>query len=181
MPVSTLVITPGAANANAYVSRLAADQFHLDHPPFGTTAVTGLWSTATNDEKDSSILWATKLLDRLYEWNGWVVDDIQVLLWPRLGLYRPNSIYVLDSTTIPNEIQWATAELARQLLMSNRTADSDIESQGIKLIKVGSVRIDFKDAVFAKPIPDIVTNLIPEEWGYVLQNEKINIRELRRA
>jgi len=181
MAVSALVTTPGSATANAYVSRTVADQFHLDHPPFGTSALTGLWAAATNDEKDASILWATKLLDRMFLWNGWVVTETQSLLWPRQGLYRPSSLYALSSTTIPDQIQWATAELARQLLMSNRTADSDIEAQGIKLIKAGSVRIDFKDAVYAKPIPDAVINLIPMEWGYVISNDKINIRELLRS
>lgn len=181
MAVSPLIITPGAANANAYVSRLAADQILLDRPQFGTTVTTGLWSAATDDQKDSAILWATKLLDRLFKWNGWVVDDIQSLLWPRLGLYRSNSIYPLDSTTIPNEIQEATAEFARQLLMSERTLDSDVSSQGIKLIKAGSVRIDFKDTVYAKPVPDLIVNLIPGEWCYLIQNHGIQEIELLRS
>ena len=176
MPVSALVATAGSATANTYCTLAVANQYHLDRPAAGT-----VWSAATDDQKNSGLLFATVLLDRLFYWNGYVVNEIQNLLWPRMGLYEVNRISALDYTTIPQLIQWATAEFSRQLIAEDRTGDSDVQTQGIKLIKVGSVRIDFKDAVFAKPIPDIVTNLIPEEWGYVLQNEKINIRELRRA
>lgn len=167
MPVSVLVTTAGSATANAYVSRLVADQFHLDRPIVGTTVETGLWEDADSNQKDAAILWATKLLDKFFLWNGWVTDPLQRLLWPRYGLYSVNRRARLDPNTIPDEIQWATAELARQLLVKDRTGDSDIETFGLKLIKAGPIRLDFKDSVHAKPIPDIVKNMIPLEWGYL--------------
>ena len=175
MPVSTLVATAGAANANAYVTLAVAEQYHLDRPAVGST-----WEDADTDQKVAAILWATKLLDRYFEWNGSVVDTTQNLLWPRLELYKVNGS-VIDSTTIPDEIQWATAEFARQLLVEDRVGDSDVETQGVKLIKVGPIRIDFKDSVFSKPIPDAVVSLIPSKWGYLYKDNGIRERELRRA
>ena len=178
MAVSTLVTTAGSATANAYISVTVADQFHLDHPQFGTTAATGLWSVATTDQKSAAILWATKLLDRLFEWNGSVVDTTQKLLWPRAGLSDVNNWNNLSTTTIPDQIQWATAEFARQLLMSERMLDSDIQTQGIRSLKAGPIALTFKDSVYAKQVPDSVVNLIPYEWGYPRFRSE---RELLRA
>ena len=173
MPVSTLVATAGSASANAYVTLAVAEQYHLDRPAVGTT-----WSAATDAQKNAAILWATKLLDRYFIWNGSVVDTTQALLWPRAGLVDVNAWESLDDTTIPELIQWATAEFARQLLAADRTGDSDVETQGIRLIKAGSIRVDFDETARSKPIPDVVSNLIPLDWGYI---RGISERELMRS
>lgn len=168
MPSPTaLIATPGAANANAYIDVTTADQFHLDHPQFGTTAATGLWSGASADQKVQAILWATKLMDRQFIWNGSIVNTIQVLLWPRSGLVQTNDWNVLDNTTIPDLVAFATAEYARQLLMSERLLDSDIQTQGLTSLRVGSLAMTFKQDVIAKQVPDAVVRLIPEQWGYL--------------
>ena len=49
----------------------------------------------------------------------------------------------------------AYAELARHLLTSDRTADSDVETQGITSLQAGPVSLTFGAAV-AKPNPDAV-------------------------
>lgn len=180
MPISTLVATAGSASANAYTTVAFADQFHLDRPTVGTTVATGLWSAATTDQKTAALLWATKLLDQYFEWNEYVTDATtpQALLWPRTGLLSLNELSSLDENTVPLQIQWATAEFARQLLVSDRAGDSAVETQGIKLLKAGSIRIDFRDGVHAKPIPDVVVNLIPSAWGRLRASGE---RELMRA
>jgi hypothetical protein len=162
MPVSTLIATAGASNANSYTDVAFADQYHADRPPVSTT-----WTAATTDQKTAALLWATKILEQYVEWRGTVVDTTQALLWPRAGLVALNGWEALDHTTIPVQIQWATAEFARQLLVSDRMGDSEVESQGLKLLKVGPIRLDFKEWVYAKPVPDIVARLIPESWGYI--------------
>lgn len=157
---STLITTVGAANANAYVSLAVANQYHEDRSPKST-----LWEDADDDAKNSAILWATKLLDRYYEWNGYVVDEIQRLLWPRQGLYKINEITPLPYDSIPEEIQWATAEYASQVLVEDLAGGSEIQTSGIRLIKAGSIRVDFDGDVYSKPVPDSVTILIPDHWG----------------
>lgn len=174
MPVSALVATAGSASANAYVTRAVADQYHLDRPAAGTT-----WSAATSDQKDSAILWATRLMDALWEWEGVVVTETQALLFPRSGLcYR--SGYTVPSTIIPTDLQHATAEFARQLLAADRAADSDVEVQGITSLRAGPVALTFKEGVYARPVPDAVVALIPAEWGYVRRARR-GVRQLVRA
>lgn len=173
MAVTALVTTAGSASANAYVTSAVANQYHEDRPAADTS-----WSGASGDAKIAAILWATKLLDLHYEWNGFPINGTQSLNWPRSGLETQNG-YTLDDDSIPNELQQATAEYARQLIAEDRAADSDIETQGIQEISVGSIALKFKDTVLAKNVPDAVVWLLPRSWGRV--RGRHNIRKLMRA
>lgn len=161
MPVSTLITTAGAADANAYCSVAFADQYQLDRPPVGTT-----WSSATADQKSQAILWATKLMDSLWCWEGYATDAVQVLAWPRQGILQRNEWAYVPFNEIPIELQQATAEYARQLLVSDLMGNSDIETLKIRSMKAGPVAFEFGEGVVAKVVPDAVFNLIPPSWGY---------------
>lgn len=176
MPVSALITTPGSALANAYVDIATADQYDLDRP----SAAGDVWASATAARKSSAILWATLLMDSQWEWVGYPVDAVQALLWPRGAILKRNGWEYVSLTVIPGEIQKACAEYARQLLVSDRAADSDVETQGIKSLTAGPVSLSFKDDVIAKPVPDIVINLIPPHWGYV-RSRNVSARELLRS
>lgn len=176
MPVSAIVTTPGAANANAYCDVAFADQYNLDRPQNGSI----IWSSAQADTKSAAILWATVLMDRMWEWEGWVTTATQALLWPRQGMVKPNMWEYVDNMTIPIELKRATAEYARQLLMSDRMADSQIETLGVTSMKAGPVAFSFKDSVYAKAVPDAVYNLIPCQWGYA-RGRVMPYRETARA
>lgn len=175
MPVSTIVATAGSANANAYCTVAAADQYHLDRP--ADTA--GTWAAASTDQKTAAILWATKLLDSTYEWEGFVATATQSLLWPRSGLLYQSG-YAVPVTVIPVPLRDACAEFARQLLVADRTADSDIETQGLTALSAGAVSLTFKDSVQPKVVPDAVANLIPASWG-VCRGRAASVRQLVRA
>jgi hypothetical protein len=175
MPVSTLVVTAGLASANAYCTVAFADQFFLDRSPTDAT-----WAAATADQKSAAILWATKLLDALWEWEGYPTDAIQSLLWPRGGILKRNGWEYVPTDEIPVELQRACAEYARQLLASDRMADSDVETQGLKSLTAGPVSLVFKDDVTAKQVPDAVINLIPPDWGCV-RGQRSGYRNLLRS
>ena len=175
MPVATLITTAGAANANAYCDVAFADQYHLNRPPVGVT-----WANATADQKSAAILWATILMDRLWDWTGYVVDTTQILLWPRQSMLKPSLLEYEPITEIPLEIKQATAEYARQLLVSDLAGNSDIETFGLTSFRAGPVAFQFKDSVTAKPVPDTVFNLVPPMWGHVRSRET-GVRSLVRA
>lgn len=175
MAVSALVVTPSSATANAYVTLVVADQYHEDRPAVGTT-----WSLATADQKNAAILWATKLMDLLWCWEGYTTTADQALQWPRSGVLKLNEWEYIDEFSIPVEIQQATAEYARQLLVSDIAGNSDVETQGLKALTAGPVSLTFKDTVSAKPVPDTVVYLIPALWGY-LRGRSSGTRPLLRA
>jgi hypothetical protein len=160
VPASTLVTTPGAANANAYIDVAFADQYHADRPTPGTA-----WSSFTTEQKSAAILWATVLLDSMFDWSGYPTDAVQALQWPRGAMLRPSGWDYVDLDEVPIQLKRACAEFARQLAAADRTADSDVETQGILSIKAGPVALTFRDDVTAKVVPDAVVNLIPSDWG----------------
>lgn len=175
MPVSALITTAGAANANAYCDVTFADQYHANRPPVGVT-----WALASPDTKSAAILWATILMDRLWSWNGWVTTPTQALLWPRQGMVLLSLWNYVDQNIIPLELQQATAEYARQLLVSDRASDSAIETLKLTSMKAGPVAFTFGEGVVAKPVPDTVFNLIPPLWGSV-RSRNSGFRDLQRA
>lgn len=168
--------TCGSALANAYVDVATADQYDLDRP--AAAGVT--WASQTTAVKTSAILWATEMMDASWHWIGYPVDAVQALLWPRGAMLKRNGWEYVSLTVIPIEIQKATAEYARQLLVSDRFADSDVETQGITSFKAGPVSFNFKQDVFAKICPDVVVHLIPRHWGYPRSRGQ-SVRELERS
>ena len=109
---------------------------------------------------------ATRLLDTMVEWEGWPNSTTQVLGWPRSGLEDRNG-NAIDASVIPADLKNATAEFARQLLAKDRTADSDVETDGISRVKAGPVEVEFENPVQVKVVPDSVFYLLPESWGSV--------------
>jgi hypothetical protein len=168
MAVPTLVATPKSPLANSYCTVAEGTTYHEAHL-YATD-----WDAATTDQKTISLIMATRLLDSKYEWFGWMTlstSEGQVLQWPRNSLVDIDKMSSLNSDTIPERIKWATAELASNLLVTNRTADSDVETQGISSLSAGPISLSFKDNVKAKVIPDYVRSLIPSWWGVLLGNQ----------
>ena len=173
-----LVATPGAANANSFLTVEEADAYYETRG----IAVTE-WEDA--DSEAALLIQATRLLVAMFSpkrmlvrgktpgesyyvirptWTGTPATTTQVLPWPRLGMYDHNG-NTIGSTVIPQELKDATAELAIQLSKGDRMVDSDVAVQGITSIKAGSVALTFKDSFDAtKVIPDIVWGLLVPSW-----------------
>jgi hypothetical protein len=158
MPPPTLVATPGAANANAYATLAQADAYHEAHAHGDT------WRETYVERKQRALLTATRLLDQHIVWGGTAASTTQRLAWPRTGLLDANG-NVLSSTAIPERIAEACAELARQLLAADRTADND--AQGLTSLTVGSISMTWATpAQLVKVLPDAVWYLVAL-WGTV--------------
>ena len=176
MAISTLVATAKSTTANTYATRAEANQYHEDRPAVGTT-----WASASNDQKDTSLLWATKLMEALFDWNGYASTTTQALGWPRMGLLERIDVD-LDSDTVPQEVKNAQSEYARQLLVTNLAQDNDIESQSISSIKAGSVALVFdSSAAYNKVVPDAVYLQIPQDWFTSVRGRLTGTRSLERA
>lgn len=150
--------TAGSATANTYATRAEADTYHT------TRGFSDAWTGAGTGEKDAALTWATRLLDGLFEWAGWSVSATQALQWPRDGVMNRTGLALLSTSAIPQEIKNATAELARQLLVADRTADSDVEAAGLKQLRAGPVELTFDETKLGKVAPDSLRTLIPRAW-----------------
>lgn len=165
MPV-ILDTTVGGPTANSYCSLVDALAYNDTHP-YGTS-----WASVaiTDDQRSRALITATGLLDQHVAWSvgrgyllgynigGGVASSTQRLLWPRVGVIGKNN-YLISSTVIPPEVRDATAEFARQLLATDLTKDSKIESMGIVALKAGPVDVEFKNTT-ARVIPDAVFFMI---------------------
>lgn len=158
----TLDATVGGSNSNSYISLAEAESY------FESKVSKPGWDAAANDAaKEVALVEATRWLDANYCWYAWPVSTTQALQWPRNSLLDRNQISLIPQDEIPKELKWATCEMANALLVGDRSADSDVETQGVTRIKAGSVELEFKDTVYAKPVPDVVVNLLPRWWGYL--------------
>ena len=176
MGTSTLVATAKSSTANSYCTLAEADQYQDDRPAVSTT-----WADASENNKIRALLWATQLMESLFNWNGYATTTTQALGWPRQGLLERIDV-VLDSDTVPSEVKDAQSEYARQLLVTNLAQDNDIEAQSISSIKAGSVALVFdSSAAYNKVVPDAVYLQIPQDWFSSVRGRLTGTRILERA
>lgn len=171
-----LVATPGAANANSYLTVVEANAYFESRLPLSPTE----WDDV--DSKDILLVMATRVLDKILTpykslitlngqnyyrvrpaWTGIAATAVQRLCWPRTGMFDQNN-NVIASNVIPQDLKDATAELAGQLGNGDRTLDNDVIVQGIKSLKAGSVALTFGDGLTPQVIPDAVYNLLVNSW-----------------
>jgi hypothetical protein len=157
MPLPTPVAlddTVGGADANTYASLAYANDYFVTRLWAATD-----WEQARDDFKNRALVMATRLLDQWFDWIGVVVSADQALLWPRTGAVGANG-YLIATDVIPREVSEACCEWARELIKSDRTADSGAQGSNISKIVAGPIEIDYSGTATAKPIPDNVLSLL---------------------
>lgn len=99
------------------------------------------WRAATDTVKSRGIVSATRLLDR-QTWQGTPVSSTHA--FPREGLtYCNGSGDAVPSSSVPQEVIDATAELAALLIEDPTTMGSPTTQGGIQALKAGSVSITY--------------------------------------
>jgi hypothetical protein len=167
-----LIATPGAADANSFCDRAWADSYHEAH------LYASSWTAAANDRKEVALVMATRVIVALAEWlTGVQATTTQALPWPRFGAIDKEG-NPIDGDVIPPELMNATAELARQLIEKDRTADSKTETEGITRLKAGPVEFDF-DRPHAKVLPDAVFYLIQHLCRLVARSGDRSVKLVR--
>lgn len=108
--------TVGGASANSYVTVAAADAY------FETRFLAEAWTALANADKEKALVAATMRLET-ERWVGYKATDDQALQWPRLSVLDSNDRLV-DSDAIPSAVQYATCEVALDLVQQT-TAGTD--------------------------------------------------------
>lgn len=96
-------------------------------------------------------------------WTGVPSTVTQSLPWPMTGMYDRLG-RAIPSNVVPKELKEATAELAGQLGIADRTLDNDIKVQGITSVRAGSVALTFKEIIDSQVLPDAVLALLVPSW-----------------
>lgn len=140
----TLVATAGSGSANSYLSVAAADT--IAATMLGTLA----WASATTDNKSRALITATRGLDLLV-YVGTRASDVQALAWPRSDVQKDGVL--LDSTTIPEALQYATFDLAEALLAKPTLLKSDpntsalvpgVQNRDLQRLKLDALEIEWR-------------------------------------
>jgi hypothetical protein len=145
-----IVATPGAANANSYLT-LADAQAIIDG--FVQDADVQHWGSGNTDSRNRALFTATQRLDR-ERFLGARATDTQALQWPRTGVRKPDTYintyavgfpfristdYFTD-TEIPTQIQYAQTVLA--VFLHNNTDALGLSGlEDYKNVKIGSLDV----------------------------------------
>src|SRR5262249_29256875 len=117
----------GKVDANSYASVADGDAYFDAH--LYATA----WTAASTGNKEKALVFATRLIDSQFQFNGWKAHDQQALQWPRERCPDPDkgliTISVLvpflgtfvDADLVPPGVVNATCEMAKELLIADRT------------------------------------------------------------
>jgi hypothetical protein len=103
MPV-TVVATPGAPNANSFVTVAEVDAYLAERP--NTTT----WDALDADGKARVTILSSRRLDQ-ERYEGYQSSQSQALQWPRIYAPTRDRDSYYDSTTIPDQLKRAVYEL----------------------------------------------------------------------
>lgn len=154
----------GKTNSDSYCSVDTADTYHTTARLYSTDW-TGISTTA---EKETALIWATRVLDDEMNWYGTIVSETQALRWPRTGVITRDGVTIEDNE-MPTSIQYAVAELAMHLTAEDRTTDSYMT--GVEDVKAGPIRVKIKQSWSKSVIPRSVYKMV-KQYGVITQSQK---------
>jgi hypothetical protein len=134
----------GKSDANSYANAADGDAYHDGH------LYASAWTGATTANKEKALVLATRLIDAEYQFNGFRANDDQALQWPRENCPDPEGDRsagpepVLSGDAVPRAVVDATCELAREVLIADRTAAP--MGEGLKSTRAADSEIWFDKA-----------------------------------
>ena len=169
MPLTLIKETgAGLVDANSYANVADGDAYHSGH--LYATA----WMAASDEHKAAALVMATRLIDAEYQFAGVQTTYDQALAWPRYRcpdpdrdpMMRIGRLLVwenwLPENIVPKNVSAATCELARELLVADRTAAP--LGEGLKYQNVGSTQTGF-DKTDRRPMMPALVQAMLAKFG----------------
>jgi len=181
MTALTLIKETGAglADANAYADVDDGNAYHAGH--LYATA----WTAAADEQKAVALVMATRLIDAEFQFNGTRASAAQALQWPRtlcrdpdaipmpLAVLLPISSDYVPCDRVPKAVADATCEVARALLIEDRTANP--LGEGLKYTSLGSSQTSF-DKSDRRPVIPYVAQAMLAKYGSLILNKSGAVR-----
>ena len=135
---ATITATLSSATANSYVTLAEANTY------FETVPDSSTWDNKTDDQKNRSLISATRWIDSFVFYGDRCAED-QALKFPRTN-YQVDAVE-LDCSAIPNNIKYAQYELARALANDTDAMTGNIGTNGnIAEAKLGDLAVKYNVA-----------------------------------
>ena len=166
----------GKVDANSYASAADGDSYHDGH--LYATA----WTGATTPNKEKALVMATRLIDGEYQFNGFKGSEAQALQWPRERCPDPDrsglgtvagvlSSFGRDSwgasDLVPARVVQATCELARDLIIADRTATPP--GEGVTLVRAADQSETIYNKRDKRPVISMVVQSLLCKYGALLK------------
>jgi len=132
---ATINATLKDANANSYVTLAEANTY------FETVPDSSTWTNKTDDQKNRSLISATRWIDS-FVFFGDRCDEDQALKFPRTN-YQVDGVE-LSCSLIPNNIKYAQYELARALANDTGVITGTTGKDGnFSEVKLGDIQVKY--------------------------------------
>ena len=125
---------------------------------------------------------ATRLIDAEYQFGGVRAVSGQALQWPRVSCLDPDagedllSGRYLASNVVPRGVSDATCEMARELLVADRTAAPP--GEGLKYENVGTTQTGY-DKSDKRPVISRIAQAMLAKFGALLKSKSGAVRVVR--
>ena len=142
----------GKADANAYANVADGDAYHAGN------LYASAWTAATADNKAVALVMASRLIDAEYQFGGTRAVASQALQWPREDCPDPDAGDMVAETIVPKAVVEAACELARELIIADRTAAP--AGEGLKYYNNAGVQTGYDKTDTRPVIPKLVQALL---------------------
>jgi hypothetical protein len=164
----------GRTDANSYASAVDGDAYHEGH------LYASAWTAASAGSKEAALVFATRLIDSQFQFNGHRTKHNQALQWPREDCHDPDADgwaggTVADSA-VPKPVIDATCEMARELLTQDRT--SAPPGEGLKYENIGTAQTGY-DKSDRRPIISHVAQAMLAKFGALVSGRSGEVRLVR--
>jgi hypothetical protein len=164
----------GRNDANSYASVADADAYHDGH------LYAAAWTAASGANKEKALVMATRLIDGQFQFEGVKTKDVQTLQWPREGCHDPDadgwSGGTVADNVVPKGVIEATCEMARELLIADRTAAP--AGEGLKYHNLGTEQTGC-DKTDTRPVISHVAQALLAKYGTLLKSKSGAVRLVR--
>jgi len=173
----------GKSDANAYANMADANAYHDGH------LYASAWTAATDAQKAVALVMATRLIDAEFQFNGTRTTAGQSLQWPRAMCPEPDNVHVPISVllpipydyvqydTVPKAVVQATCEMARELLIADRTVAP--AGEGLKYYNAaGGVQTGY-DKTDRRPVLSQVAQVMLAKYGSQISAKSGAVRLMR--
>lgn len=161
----------GRSDANSYASAADGDAYHEGHL-YGTA-----WTAASVANREKALVFATRLIDAEYQFSGTRAHEAQALQWPRVDCRNADEANgLVPDSVVPRGVQDATCELARELLIADRTAAP--AGEGLKYFNDAAGQTGY-DKADRRPIISAVAQALLNKFGTMLRARSGTVRLTR--
>jgi len=171
MPLTLIKETgAGLVDANSYADVADGDAYHAGH------LYASAWTGATADQKAVALVMASRLIDAEYQFGGTRSVATQSLQWPREDCPDPDAGDMVAETMVPKAVVEAACELARELIITDRTAAP--AGEGLKYYNNAGVQTGY-DKSDTRPIIPAVVQALLAKYGALIKSKSGAVKLVR--